>query len=70
MAAGNGFELAFFEHLRTALGELREAGAEEVHFTGLRESAQILRGTDKWTKRCDILLEEIEIFLDALGRQG
>lgn len=66
-AAGNGFELAFFEHLRNALSELREAGAEKVHFTGLRESAQILRGTEKWTKHCDALLEEIKSFLSALG---
>lgn len=65
--AGNGFELAFFEHLRSALGELREAGAEKVHFTGLRESAQILRGAEKWNKHCDALLEEIKNFLSALG---
>jgi hypothetical protein len=51
--AGNGFELAFFEHLRNALSELREAGAEKVHFTGLRQSAQILRGAEKWNKHCD-----------------
>lgn len=69
-AAGNGFELAFFEHLRNALSELREAGAEKVHFTGLRESAQILRGTEKWTKHCDALLEEIRNFLKACDREA
>lgn len=68
-AAGNGFELAFFETLRNELSELREAGAEKVHFTGLRESAQILRGKSKWNKHCDALLEEIRIFLAACDRE-
>jgi hypothetical protein len=65
--AGNGFELAFFETLRAEIAELREAGAEKVHFTGLRESAQILRGAEKWNKHCDALLEEIKNFLSTLG---
>jgi hypothetical protein len=69
-AAGNGFELAFFETLRNELSELREAGAEKVHFTGLRESAQILRGKSKWNKHCDALLEEIRIFLVACDHES
>ncbi len=63
MAAGNGFELAFFETLRLELSILREAGAEEIHFTGLRESTMILRGSGKWNRKCDSLLTEIETFL-------
>ncbi len=63
--AGNGFELAFFETLRTELSELRMAGAEEIHFIGLRESSLILRGTAKWNKHCESLLCEIEAFLKA-----
>jgi len=63
MEAGNGFELAFFEMLRAELCDLRAAGAEEIRFTGLRESALILRGTSKWNKQCQILLSEIEAFL-------
>lgn len=62
-AAGNGFELGFFEILRTELAELRAAGAEQIHFTGLRESTMILRGTNKWTKPCENLLAEIHSFL-------
>ena len=42
---------------------LRDAGAEEIHFTDLRESILILRNTSKWTKNCDSLLHEIEAFL-------
>jgi hypothetical protein len=62
-SAGNGFELAFFETLRAELSLLREAGAEEIRFTGLRESAMILRGSNKWNRRCESLLTEIEAFL-------
>ncbi len=65
MEAGNGFELAFFETLRSELSNLKAAGAEEIRFTGLRESSLILRGSEKWNKRCDALLEEIENFLQG-----
>lgn len=64
-AAGNGFELAFFEKLRIELVILRDAGAEKIHFTGLRESALILRGNTKWNKHCEALLTEIRGFLTA-----
>jgi hypothetical protein len=63
MEAGNGFELAFFENLRMELAELRSAGAEEIRFTGLRESTLILRGCSKWNKHCEFLLTEIESVL-------
>lgn len=66
--AGNGFELAFFESLRTELAELRHAGAEEIRFTGLRESTLLLAGVEKWDRRCDELIAEIRTFLGALDR--
>lgn len=65
MEAGNGFELAFFENLRVELAELRSVGAEDIRFTGLRESSLILRGSAKWNKQCDVLLAEIEMFLKS-----
>jgi len=65
MSAGNGFELAFYETLRVELDELRKLGAEEIRFTGLRESVCILRGTEKWNRKCEPLLREIEQFLRA-----
>ena len=68
MEAGNGFELAFFERLRVELSDLRSAGAEEIRFTGLRESSLILRGSDKWNKHCDSLLFEIRSFLSGWDR--
>jgi hypothetical protein len=69
MDAGNGFELAFFETLRAELASLRAAGAEEIRFTGLRESAMILRGASKWNKHCAVLLIEIEAFLRTWDRE-
>ncbi|MES2997263.1 MAG: hypothetical protein V4733_10680 [Verrucomicrobiota bacterium] len=66
--AGNGFELAFFESLRTELICLRDAGAEEIRFTGLRECSQIMRGADQWNRQCEILLVEIQTFLAAWDR--
>jgi hypothetical protein len=68
MEAGNGFELAFFETLRMEIGDLRNAGAEEIRFVGLRESSMILRGASKWNKHCEALLEEIEAFVSGWDR--
>lgn len=68
MAAGNGFELAFFGALRAELADLKSAGAEEIRFIGLRESAMILRGAESWNKHCELLLAEIETFLRAWNR--
>ena len=68
MEAGNGFELAFFETLRFELNDLRAAGAEEIRFIGLRESAMLLRGAAKWNKQCEALLSEIRGFLSAWDR--
>jgi hypothetical protein len=63
MQAGNGFELAFFETLRSELSDLRKSGAEEIRFVGLRESSLILRGASKWNKDCEGLLAEVQAFL-------
>ncbi len=69
MEAGNAFELAFFETLRGELAHLRGHGAEEVRFTGLRESILILRGSAKWDKQCDATLAELRAFLTAWDRE-
>jgi hypothetical protein len=67
--AGNGFELAFFETLRAELAALKGAGAEEIHFTGLRASVLILRGAEHWDKGCERLLQEIRAFITAWDRE-
>jgi hypothetical protein len=63
--AGCGFELGFFEALRAELAALRDAGAEDIRFTGLRECILELRGADTWNAKCDQLLQEIEAFLEG-----
>lgn len=63
--AGCGFELGFFEALRCELSALREAGVEDIRFTGLRESILELRGVNAWNTKCDQLLKEIEAFLEG-----
>jgi len=67
--AGNGFELAFFSHLRDELAHLRESGAEDIRFTGLRDAARLLTGTEKWDGRCEQMLFEIRNFLGTLDRE-
>jgi hypothetical protein len=68
LEAGNGFELAFFNTLRSELSDLRAVGAEEIRFVGLRESSLILRGSASWNKDCEALLAEIQAFLGAWDR--
>ncbi len=63
--AGCGFELGFFEVLRGELSALREAGVEDIRFTGLRECILELRGVQAWNAKCDQLLGEIEAFLEG-----
>ena len=61
--SGGCFELAFFQRLRGEIEELRLAGAEELHFTRLRESVQYLTGNEKWSRECERLEQEITAFL-------
>jgi hypothetical protein len=68
-SAGNGFELAFFECLRSELEELRQIGAEEIYFIDLKASALELRGAKKWDKHCEQLVQEIHNFLQARDRE-
>jgi hypothetical protein len=63
--AGCGFELGFFEALRSELSALREAGVEDIRFTGLREAILELSGALAWNAPCDQLLREIEAFLEG-----
>lgn len=68
-AAGNGFELAFFETIRAEIEELRRIGAEEIRFTDLKESTLLIRGSTKWDKQCAQLEEEISMFLRACDKE-
>jgi hypothetical protein len=62
-AAGDGFELAFFERLRAEIEGLRHEGVEELHFTGLRDAVRILCRRSGWDAECRCLDEEIRAFL-------
>ncbi|GAA5481722.1 hypothetical protein [Haloferula sargassicola] len=66
--AGDGFELAFFQLLRDEIDDLRQAGAEEVRFVRLRESALHLCHADDWNDRCDQFLSEVRSFLHLHDR--
>ncbi len=67
--AGNGFELAFFHHLHDEIEDLRSHGVSTLLFTGTKESVQILRGINRWTRPCESLHQEILSFLQTHGQQ-
>ncbi|NIP98050.1 MAG: hypothetical protein GWO24_33340 [Akkermansiaceae bacterium] len=67
--AGNGFELLFFQTLQDEIEDLRDRGAEEFHFTNIRESAQVLRGASRWNRACELLHREILAFLQNFAQQ-
>lgn len=67
--AGNGFELVFFQTLQEEIDDLRRRGAEEFHFTELRESARVLCGAARWDRSCDRLHQEILAFLQNFAQQ-
>lgn len=67
--AGNGFELLFFQRLQDEIEDLRKRGAEEFHFTDLRDSALVLRGAARWDRSCDRLHQEILAFLQNFAQR-
>ena len=67
--AGNGFELVFYQKLQEEIDDLHARGAEEFHFTELRESARILRGAGQWTPHCNRIHQEILAFLQNIAQQ-
>ncbi len=64
--AGPGFDLAFFESIRSEVTELRRFGAASIRFIHHREAVLHLIGKPQWDRRCDRLSEEIGIFLEKL----
>ena len=57
------------EKLQDEIADLRTRGAEEFHFTELRQSAQILRGVVRWNRSCEGLHQEILAFLQNFAQQ-
>lgn len=66
--AGNGFELAFFNHLHDEIEDLRSHGVKTLRFTKTKECVQILRGIKRWTTPCEKLHQEILNFLQTHGQ--
>lgn len=64
--AGAGFELAFFERIRSEVADLRHEGAAAIHFTDHREAVRLATGRDCWDTTCQRLLDELDQFIDAL----
>ena len=66
--AGNGFELAFFNHLHAEIEDLRSHGAEKLHFSDTIQCVKTLRNTKRWTNSCETLHQEILSFLETHGQ--
>jgi hypothetical protein len=62
-AAGDGYELAFFDHLTRRMGELLDEGITHVEFTGLENCVKHLRARKIWSRRCEGLRSEIVSFV-------
>ena len=62
-AAGDGYELAFFDLLEKRIDAILATGAREMHFFGLQPSIKHLRGAKAWSRACDALREEVTCFI-------
>jgi hypothetical protein len=63
VAAGGGYELAFFEMLGRRIDLLLQARVNTVRFVALNATAKHLRGTRVWSQACDIMRIEIVSFV-------
>lgn len=60
LVADPGFELAFFNSLRSDLKTLKSCGVTQVNLSGITEAARHLAGHKKWTQKCREIASEIE----------
>lgn len=65
-----GFLLGFFQNLRQEVDELHMLGAEEVHFTEIREAAQILTGNKEWNAASESFKNDILAFLEKAAERN
>ncbi len=61
-AAGNGYELAFFERLRMQIRELMQEKTFHFELFGLEPCVKLLRARKVWSRDCDALQAEIVSF--------
>jgi hypothetical protein len=62
-ASGKGFELFFFQRLRTELKNHLQASPRLVRFQGLRTCVKQLAGRQRWCPRCQTLNDQIVEYL-------
>ena len=62
-AAGDGYELAFFDLLEKRVAGIFATGATSLHFFGLQAAIKHLRSAKTWTRACDGLREEVACFI-------
>ena len=62
-AAGCGYELAFFDLLRSRLREALEAKVERLEICDAHSGIKILRSAKNWRRDCSGLLEEVVNFV-------
>lgn len=61
--AGHGYELAFFDLLRSRLQEALASDAEELELCDAQPAIKLLRSAKTWRRDCSGLLEEVVGFV-------
>ncbi len=68
--SGKGYELLFFNRLRTELRCQLSHSPQIIHFRGLRSCVKQLAGARRWNQRCQQLNDQIVSYLrDCLGTE-
>ena len=62
-SSGKGFELFFFQRLRSELKNHLQAAPQVVRFQGLRSCVKQLAGRQRWCPRCQTLNDQIVEYL-------
>jgi hypothetical protein len=63
LAAGCGYELAFFDLLRSRLREALDAKVERLEICDAHSGIKLLRSAKNWRRDCSGLLEEVVNFV-------
>jgi hypothetical protein len=61
--AGHGYELVFFDLLRSKMREAIDARAERVEIIDAHRGIKMLRSAKTWRRDCSGLLEEVVVFI-------
>lgn len=65
LRAGHGYELAFFDLLRSELRAVLYTGTSRIEFSDLRRCVKLLRSAKIWSRDCAGLRTEIVAFIRA-----